>query len=632
MTSINDMIEKAVSFDILVRNRRDGESNTIKYYVPKNEESVTKTVNLGFLNNLVGIATKSDDQYLIEGQNELWRGWASMLDGNVTKPNFEVDGYYFNNSLNYCLYVITSNYEGSDKQILECSRQENSNFIKPNNTITSVDYKINGYYKPNSTDNIIFRENNFSPDTTYYSTPTLRMDQLIDFGYDYSLITSDETNAKVTESGNDYTFTNSTTRLTLSKAGSLSYFIDQSLTDISNKKFDKLSISFASKTPLTNIKYIYSSMPEQVSRPMMFAMRRNIPVRTSDPYLADLPAGSIPQLRIKSSNDDTIGYIYIASNGTDVYHRHFFLDGTTYWDELIGTKNYYEFKSHPSNYLINHNYLGEESYNSALKLLLRTDTNTVICNTGIFNMYPMFFIKGGCKISDTLNTYYSFLTNTSMKDLFVTINSRTSTMLHNGYTIDASYNAIGMPLFKNVVNENQLVISSGRPELLKAIFCSEETITHEEVDTGLRKAKFLINSKPMYGRRNKFAVHIFNKDFADMMSNIFNEDTYNTDNYYNALESSHLLLDSPVIEYEQEEGGWVMYLTYRAYSKTDAQTIYYDFYRNGNGSLQYSNVGTVSSITDTNAYIYISFCDYQELEIRSEGEDYSVGCQARGVI
>lgn len=247
-------------------------------------------------------------------------------------------------------------------------------------------------------------------------------------------------------------------------------------------------------------------------------------------------------------------------------------------------------------------------------------------------MYPMFFIKGGCKISDSLNTYYSFLTNTTMKNLFVTINSRTSTMLHNGYTIDAAYNAIGAPLFKNVVNENQLVVDSGRPELLKAVFVSEEIVEYEGNDTGIRKAKFLINSKPLYGRRDKFAIHIFNKEFANKLSNSFNKDTYNSKSYYDSVndnEDYHILLNSPIIDYVQTDRGWEMYITYRAYANN---VQYYDFIRSGGGKGQYSNKAIISDIAATDNLLYISICDYKELEIRSEGEDYSVGCQSRGAI
>ena len=225
---------------------------------------------------------------------------------------------------------------------------------------------------------------------------------------------------------------------------------------------------------------------------------------------------------------------------------------------MIGSPSYYEFSSHPSYSLLNHNFESEEnkSFDSNLRLLIKSNTNTAICNTGVFNMYPLFFIKGGCVISDQLYNYYSFLTNTNMKNLFVTINSRTSTMLHNGYTIDASYNSLGMPLFKNIKNENQLVISSGKPELLKVIFESDEVIKYDDNQTDRRIATFKMNSKPVYGLRDKFVLHIFNEVFHNQVSNTYNKDNYNSLSYYNTFANAqHILLDTPEVTYYQEPGG-----------------------------------------------------------------------------
>ena len=50
---------------------------------------------------------------------------------------------------------------------------------------------------------------------------------------------------------------------------------------------------------------------------------------------------------------------------------------------------------------------------------------------------------------------------------------------------------------------------------------------------------------------------------------------------------------------------------------------------------EYSNVVSIGKMIENNKYgkiLYISICDYKELEVRSEGEDYSIGCQSRGVI
>lgn len=387
----------------------------------------------------------------------------------------------------------------------------------------------------------------------------------------------------------------------------------------------------SSDKPRHSIDSIYQS----TATPMMFSLRRTMSRKTNIYNYFD---GGIPQLGILSMDNSIVGYVYNDKSNEKTYYRHYFENDGGYWDECIGTPMYYEFKSHPTYSLINHNYQDSDTsnFNNTLKLLLKAPSNTVLCNTGVFNMYPTFFVKGGCKIYDSLQEYYSFLTATDLKGLFVTVNSRTSTMLHNGTAIDSSYNILGMPLFRDIKNENQLTISSGKPELLKVIFTSEEECeysgTYQDYRTGRKVATFKINNRPMYGRRNKFVVHIFNSDFYSALLNIHNVDQYDSKEYLNQLNNGkHLILDSPYISYNETENGWEMTINYRAYDSGDSKNRYYDFKRNIGD--QYSNVSTITEmLSDGQNILYISLCDYQDLDILTEGEDYSVGTQARGVI
>lgn len=80
-----------------------------------------------------------------------------------------------------------------------------------------------------------------------------------------------------------------------------------------------------------------------------------------------------------------------------------------------------------------------------------------------------------------------------------------------------------------------------------------------------------------------------------------------------------------------------MSVSYRSSDKGLSSTKFHDFIRHSKRAEEtqydeYSNVGSIAEIAPKNSFVYISVCDYKELDILSEGEDYSVGCQARGVI
>lgn len=589
-TSVRSIVEKGLSADVVVRKARvlieGAPTNVVKYYIPTDNwnEDVEEEIHLSVLNGLYKIASSSS---------------ALMNAGKVSNNHdiVSIEGDFFTPLDPY--YFV---YKDAGREIFhEISNAScNNNVVSINETIeATVAVSFAHWCK---LDNALIQLH-YEPDQLYYNGEWLRIQGAFPLNYTVTNYPSD----------------------------SCSMWSNVLTIDITSEVNFSGKVILYTRKPYHKINEL--PVKEKTNR-MMFGMRRTTAAQnetgtTIDPYLGNLPTNSSPLLRVVNAINETVGFVYSNTN-KQVYYRHYFNNGNTYWDDSIGDLSYYEFKSHPSYSLISH------SASSTHTLILKSNSNTVICNTGVFNMYPMFFIKGGCKISDSINTYYSFLTNTNMTNLFVTINSRTSTMLHNGYAIDGSYNMLGVPLFKDIHNENQLFIPSGKPELLKAIFVSDEEVQYPDLNgtplnTGRRIAKFLINSKPMYGRREKFAVHLFNTEFHNTMSNIFNNNKYEEFDYYNSLKNGHYkLLDSPYIQYNKTNKGWEMTITYRAYDKGDGEQIY-DFCRHSYES-EYNNVDTIEEITDKQTAIYISLCDYKELEIRSEGEDYSVGCQARGVI
>lgn len=521
-----------------------------QYYMPIDDWNKVTTKTVDL--SFLNVLQQTDST--LDKLSERYRGYIDGMPASVHDGKF-----YFSTELNYT-HIYISNGSGYER---------NKDWVTPN--IISTQMSLNGTFTIEDIEgNEMFCIEQYRPEDVIFD----------DGGYYF-----------VGKFGHGKNYESSNSQAVITDNGRLSLIIPPD---------DEISgVLTFDERPRHDIKSIYAlETPVQT----LYSLRQ----------APTFPEDALMLLEVRNLNYDTIGMIY--SINSKVYYRHYFGDNT-YWDEYIGTRDYYEFKSNPNQLLFNFNHEGGESdYDDALKLTIKTNSNTLICNTGMFNMYPMFFVKGGCRIRDDLQQYFSFDTNTDLKSLFVTINSRTSSILHNGRVIDGSYNIMGLPLFKNIKNQNQLSIPSGQPELLKAILMEDDDTDIE----GRRKAVFRINSKPMYGRRDKFAMHLFTAPLCKKTST-YDVTNYGEESYYEDPSALHILLDSPYIEYTKEEGGWLMTVDYNANN---------NFKRTGDS--QYSNSTDVRSMGGP--VIYISLCNYKPINVLTEGEDYSVGCQARGVI
>lgn len=337
------------------------------------------------------------------------------------------------------------------------------------------------------------------------------------------------------------------------------------------------------------------------------------------------------------NRSDVIGSIKIENSKTVYTHKY----GDIEWSETIGSPQSFTFISSPNNYFVFNN---SDLKNHSVEVLLRNKNNINVVNCGTYESYPDLFLTGDSTVKDmNSDVLYAFKSDNTNRNIYVKINGRTSFMSYAGKSLYSVKNYVGTRLFllDSIVNNGQLKIESGRPELLKAYFEYEED--HEsngalskEVSNSnpvYRKASFKINSKPIYYRnKNKFYVHIFNNSFIKD-TNIFNKDEYSTENYSNYIDenSRHLLLDSPTIEYEYDSDcqSWRMILYYVIENggpcyKKDGVTINYSTVDNNNKNAE------ISSIVNSNNLIYISLCDYDEFNI--ESDNYSVGFRTREVI
>ena len=348
-------------------------------------------------------------------------------------------------------------------------------------------------------------------------------------------------------------------------------------------------------------------------------------------------------LGIMSYSGETVGIIKESTeNGIENIIYEYYYNKELVWSKNLPYKkdksNYeFYFNSNPGYYL---QWMSTD-YNATIERY--NDSNILITNTGAFNAYPIFYVKDSCTISKDSKTYYSFTKSINNNMNYqVKINSKTSNITQNGVIIDNSKDKFGIPLYElKIENSGQLYIKSGRPELFKAILVKDKVIDY--TNSIRRCAEFLLNSKPIYDRDKKIILHSFSEDFKEA-TNKFNIDRYNDNSYYsNLLNYKRLLLNNPDIEYIETEEGWKMRVYYNiqvagSYTQEDGVTKEngYDFRYNDNS--KYSNsIGfkeVINSSLDDNIYrvIYISICDYTELNVECDNNDFSVGLNTRGVM
>lgn len=331
-------------------------------------------------------------------------------------------------------------------------------------------------------------------------------------------------------------------------------------------------------------------------------------------------------LLIMSYSGEIVGIIKgNTENGIKIITYGYYYNNKLVWSKKLP----YEEKNNNYTFYFNSNpgyYLQWIESNYSAKIERYNNSNVLITNTGTFNAYPIFYVKDSCTISKDSKTYYSFTKSINNNMNYqVKINSKTSNITQNGVIIDNSKDKFGIPLYElKIENSGQLYIKSGRPELFKAILVKDKKINKIR-----RCAEFLLNSKPIYDRDKKIILHSFSEDFKEA-TNKFNIDKYNDNSYYSNLSNyKRLLLNNPDIEYIETEEGWKMRVYY------NVQENGYDFKYN---DYSYSNsIGfkeVINSSSDDNIYrtIYVSICDYSELNVECDNNDFSVGLNTRGVM
>lgn len=334
-------------------------------------------------------------------------------------------------------------------------------------------------------------------------------------------------------------------------------------------------------------------------------------------------------LEIKSYNEEKVGIIRVSTenNIKNIKYEYYYNNKYAWSKNLPYEKNGYNyqfyFNSNPGYYL----QWKETGYNAIIKRY--NDSNVLITNTGTFNAYPIFYVKDSCTISKDSKIYYSFTKSINNNMNYqVKINSKTSNITQNGVILDNSKDKFGIPLYElKIENSGQLYIKSGRPELFKAILVKDKVI--KGTNSVRRCAEFLLNSKPIYDRDKKIILHSFSEDFKEV-TNKFNIDRYNDNSYYSNLSNyKRLLLNNPDIEYIETEEGWKMRVYYND-QENGYDFKYNDFtYSNSTGFKE-----VINSSLDDNIYrvIYISICDYSELNIDCDNKNFSVGLNTRGVM
>lgn len=140
-------------------------------------------------------------------------------------------------------------------------------------------------------------------------------------------------------------------------------------------------------------------------------------------------------------------------------------------------------------------------------------------NSGTFHMYPTIYSTIPYTIKDNYIKYCSFQYNGVQSTNYSTIlNSKNNTLTAYGTPIDAIINAVGMPVFAHIDNNEQIAIETGRPEILKAKLINIEKLTH-----GWRYS-FKLMTNIIYDRYKPYTMVIHN--IKKNTTNIFDIDNY----------------------------------------------------------------------------------------------------------
>lgn len=203
-------------------------------------------------------------------------------------------------------------------------------------------------------------------------------------------------------------------------------------------------------------------------------------------------------------------------------------------------------------------------------------------------------------------------------------NGKSGSCTYQGEIAQNVRNIGGMPIFKDVLND-KLTIESGRPETIKVIFESCEPydmpIQYESnnqtttfIKNVFQKAVFRCSKKTIYDRYKNFVMTIFQS--TPDQSNRFNEDAYNTKQYYESVFENKTLIN-PNFYFEEKNGYLYLNVIFAN-----------NFCYKKNGSY-----GSDQLILNKNNYVFISLCDVDVIDINQEENGFTIlDFQTRDVL
>lgn len=280
------------------------------------------------------------------------------------------------------------------------------------------------------------------------------------------------------------------------------------------------------------------------------------------------------EINVYNISFQQIGTIkYVTQDGAEsLVYTHFIeaANSSNVWDEVL-TKNVPEDKDSTEWYFMVKSSAKEffvlSTIGFAPKIVQYEVENayySCICNnTGAYDMYPQIYSTIPYSLYDDSTSYCSFEYNGSQPfSYYTTLNSYNRTLTSYGVPIDALVNNIGVPVYKNIHNNQQLIIPTGRPQFLKTIVYNTPNQTYYNVnfkDWYTITISLCINSRPIYDRYKPYTCSFFKRVVT---SNNYDNDIYGT-NYYSVMfnEEDYVTYFDPQITYEQTDQGWLMNIT-----------------------------------------------------------------------
>lgn len=317
-----------------------------------------------------------------------------------------------------------------------------------------------------------------------------------------------------------------------------------------------------------------------------------------------------------------IGAISYTSSDKKLTYSHYLTpNSNSYWDEVLRLEYY--------NTDLNELYFTVHSQATELIVLdqigfapkviqsevCNADYVCLCNNAGAYDTYPQIYSTIPYALFDNSNQYCSFKYNGIQPFSYYTaLNSYNQTLTSYGIPIDILVNNVGIPIYREIQNSKQLVIPSGRPQLLKTIVksVSDKTTYKNYEDLYYFTIELCLNSKPVYDRYRPYTCCLFTEIQS---SNNYDNDIYGTQKYSASLDPDKFIVyNTPYIEYEKTNQGWIMRLTVPSYSLM--------------GNL---DLTTLSN----NSCIYISLCDSFALGFTVDDNlngSTSISLRARDVI